>query len=232
MTDIRFTITDGTGAFTEDALAKRTREFEGALLTAQKGEERYRMSLGWHDVDEWAGEQWLTRYEQLAAKLRSEADALVVIGIGGSNQAARAVYEALGGKSPVEIIWAGNSISAHSITEVIRSLEGKKNIYIDCIAKNFETLEPGIGFRAMRDVLRSRYGKDYASHVICTFTEGTQAWDLAQKEGYELLPFPKDIGGRFTALSPIGLFPLCVAGIDIRAIAAGARHMMDRLLSE
>ncbi len=232
MEDIRFTITDGTGAFNEDALAKRTRTYEGALRTAQQGEERYRMSLGWHDVDEWAGEEWLSAYEKLAAKLKAEADALVVIGIGGSNQAARAVYEALGGKSPVEIIWAGNSISAHSITEVIGSLEGKKNIYIDCIAKNFETLEPGIGFRAMRDVLRSRYGKDYTSHVICTFTEDTPAWELAQKEGYELLPFPKDIGGRFTALSPIGLFPLCVAGIDIRAIAAGARHMMDRLLSE
>ncbi|MBR5099384.1 MAG: glucose-6-phosphate isomerase [Spirochaetales bacterium] len=232
MTDIRFTITDGTGTFKEESIAKRIKSNEGALVTAQKGEEHYRISLGWHDVDEWAGEKWLSRYEELSAKVRKDADALVVIGIGGSNQAARAVYEALGQKSSVEIIWAGNSISAHSINEVIKSLEGKNNIYIDCIAKNFETLEPGIGFRAMRDVLRSRYGNDYASHVICTFTEGTHAWKLAESKGYELLPFPADIGGRFTALSPIGLFPLCVAGIDIRAIAAGARHMRERLLSE
>ena len=232
MTDIRFSFTDESRTFSEESFRSAVRANVPALVTAQAGEDRYRISLGWHDVDEWAGEKWLSRYEELAAKVRKDADALVVIGIGGSNQAARAVYEALGGKSGVEIIWAGNSISAHSICEVIKSLETKKNIYIDCIAKNFETLEPGIGFRAMRDVLRERYGKDYASHVICTFTEGTVAWKMAEEKGYELLPFPTDIGGRFTALSPIGLFPLCVAGIDIRAIAAGARNMRQRLLSE
>ena len=232
MTDIRFSFTDESRTFSEESFRSAVRANIPTLVTAQAGEDRYRISLGWHDVDEWAGEKWLSRYEELAAKVRKDADALVVIGIGGSNQAARAVYEALGGKSGVEIIWAGNSISAHSICEVIKSLETKKNIYIDCIAKNFETLEPGIGFRAMRDVLRRRYGKDYASHVICTFTEGTVAWKMAEEKGYELLPFPTDIGGRFTALSPIGLFPLCVAGIDIRAIAAGARSMRQRLLSE
>ncbi|MBR6085784.1 MAG: glucose-6-phosphate isomerase [Spirochaetales bacterium] len=232
MTDIRFSFADESRTFSEEVFRSAFRENTPALVTAQKGEDRYRISLGWHDVEEWAGEKCLSRYEELAAKVRKDADALVVIGIGGSNQAARAVYEALGGKSGVEIIWAGNSISAHSICEVIKALEGKKNIYIDCIAKNFETLEPGIGFRAMRDILRQRYGKDYASHVICTFTEDTDAWKMAKEKGYELLPFPTDIGGRFTALSPIGLFPLCVAGIDIRAIAAGARHMRERLLSE
>lgn len=232
MTDICFSFTDESRTFSENSFRSAVRANASALATAQKGEDCYRISLGWHDVEEWAGEKWLSRYEELAAKVRKDADALVVIGIGGSNQAARAVYEALGGKSGVEIIWAGNSISAHSICEVIKALETKKNIYIDCIAKNFETLEPGIGFRAMRDVLRKRYGKDYASHVICTFTEGTVAWKMAQEKGYELLPFPTDIGGRFTALSPIGLFPLCVAGIDIRAIADGARHMRDRLMSE
>ncbi|MBQ4500309.1 MAG: hypothetical protein II962_00575, partial [Spirochaetales bacterium] len=232
MHNIRFSYTDDSNSFPDKAFREAVRANANALETAQKGEERYRMSLGWHNVDEWAGEKWLSRYESLAAKVRETADALVVIGIGGSNQAARAVYEALGCKSNVELIWAGNSISAHSICEVIKSLEDKKNIYIDCIAKNFETLEPGIGFRAMRDVLRKRYGKDYASHVICTFTEGTQAWKLAEEKGYEILPFPMNIGGRFTSLSPIGLFPLCVAGIDIRAIADGARHMRERLLSE
>lgn len=232
MKDIFFSCTDHSGAFSEETFRNTVNSNKEALYTAQKGEKRYSVSLGWHDVDEWAGEKWLSEYESLAAKVRKDADALVVIGIGGSNQAARAVYEALGCKSQVEIIWAGNSISAHSICDVIRSLENKKNIYIDCIAKNFETLEPGIGFRAMRDLLRARYGKDYASHVICTFTEGTHAWKLAEEKGYELLPFPADIGGRFTALSPVGLFPLCVAGIDIRAIAEGARHMRQRLLSE
>jgi len=231
MKDVRFSYTDESNSFSSMAFSEALKANLKALETAQKGEELHKMSLGWHNVDDWAGEKWLSEYESLAAKVRSDADAFVVIGIGGSNQAARAVYEAFGCKSDVELIWAGNSISANSVRAVIKALENKKNIYVDCIAKNFETLEPGIGFRAMRDVLRQRYGKGYASHIICTFTEGSNAWKMAQEKGYGLLPFPADIGGRFTALSPVGLFPLCVAGIDIRAIAQGARHMRDRLLS-
>ena len=131
MKDIFFSCTDQSGAFSEETFRNAVNSNKEALYTAQKGEKRYSVSLGWHDVDEWAGEKWLSEYESLAAKVRKDADALVVIGIGGSNQAARAVYEALGCKSQVEIIWAGNSISAHSICDVIRSLENKKNIYID-----------------------------------------------------------------------------------------------------
>ena len=101
MSDIRFSFTDESRTFSEESFRSAVRANVPALVTAQKGEDRYRISLGWHDVDEWAGEKWLSRYEELAAKVRKDADALVVIGIGGSNQAARAVYEALGGKSVI-----------------------------------------------------------------------------------------------------------------------------------
>lgn len=219
---VDFAYRDDSGLIRDEEFQKRTVSFLPLLKRVVEGDAKYSQSLGWHNVSEWAGDEWLTKYEALAEKVRKEADALVVIGIGGSNQAARAVYEALGGKSGTEIIWAGNTISADSIISVLKSLERKKNIYIDVIAKNFETLEPGIAFRVLRDFLRSRYGSDYSNHVIVTFTENTKSWKMAEEKGYTLLPFPEDIGGRYTALSPIGLFPLAVAGIDIRAIAAGA----------
>jgi len=232
MQELGFRIVDNSGVFLENEVSNQALLKVNALKKAQAGEERYGISLGWHDVSEWAGLDCLRVYQELADDIRKDADALVVIGIGGSNQAARAVYDAIGCKSNVELIWAGNTISAHSMNEVIKSLESKKNVYINCIAKNFETLEPGIGFRAMRTFLRGRYGEDYSRRVICTFTEGSYAWDLAKQNCYRLLPFPKDIGGRFTALSPVGLFPLAVAGMDIKALAAGAEHMRERLLTE
>ena len=230
MSDIKFSFVDEIGVFS--SFEERVEKNLPMLETAIKGEERYKSSLGWHKVSKWAGEEWLEKYEALAAKVQNEADCLVVIGIGGSNQAARAVYEGLSGKSNVEIIWAGNTISPDSLSKVLSSLENKKNIWVDCIAKNFETLEPGIAFRVIRDVLRERYKEDYASHVIVTFTEDTKSWKMAQEKGYNLLPFPSDIGGRYTALSPIGLFPLAVAGLDIRAMARGAEDMEKKLKSD
>lgn len=232
MASIDFRYIDNSGVFSDETFSSQVEKNLQHLKTAQKGEERYAVSLGWHNVNEWAGEAWLDKYETLASEIREEADALVVIGIGGSNQAARAVYEALGRKNNVEIIWAGNSISAYSINEVLASLEEKKNVYVDCIAKNFETLEPGIAFRVMREFLRKRYGDSYSDHVIVTFTENTHSWRMAEEKGYRILPFPMNIGGRFTALSPICLFPLAVAGFDIRKMAEGAEEMERTLKSD
>ena len=215
----------------EEEIAAAVRTNAPVLEAVKTGEPQYRESLGWLDVDTWAGDDWLERYESLARTIREEATALVVVGIGGSNQAARAVVDAIGEKDGLKIVWAGNSISAHSIRQALAELEGE-SVYVNIIAKNFETLEPGIGFRAMRAYLRERYGEDYGHRVICTGTEGSHLEELYKKHGFRFLPFPREIGGRFTALSPIGLLPMAAAGMDIRAMAAGARRMRERLCGE
>ena len=66
----------------------------------------------------------------------------MIIGVGGSNNAARSVIKALQTDRKVEIVYAGNTLSPHALNKMLESLEGK-SVYIDCIAKNFETLEPG-----------------------------------------------------------------------------------------
>ena len=231
MEELTFSLSDGTGKLPEREITAAVAESAWALDTVKAGEEAYRDSTGWMNVDDWAGESWLDRYEALAQQVRREADVLVVIGIGGSNQAARAVVDAIGEKGGTKIVWAGNSISAYEMNAVLDSIRGMR-VSINVIAKNFETLEPGIGFRALRAFLKEQYGGDYARHVICTGTEGSHLHALCKEHGYTFLPFPDEIGGRYTAMSPIGLFPMAVAGMDIRAMAQGARHMRQRLYSE
>lgn len=196
------------------------------LEKVQAGHAEFAGSLGWHRVAEWAGEAWLARCEALAARVRADADAFVVVGIGGSNQAARAVVEALaGGGDGPEILWAGNSLSPHSLNGVLRALRGKKSVYIDVIAKNFETLEPGAAFRALRAFLKETYGAGWQARVIATGTRGSHFEAISRANGFTFLPFPEDVGGRFTALTPVGLLPMAVAGLDIRALARGAGGM-------
>lgn len=231
MEELTFSLSDGTGKLPEREITAAVAENAWVLDTVKAGEEAYRDSTGWMNVDDWAGESWLDRYEALAQQVRREADALVVIGIGGSNQAARAVVDAIGEKGGTKIVWAGNSISAYEMNAVLDSIRGMR-VSINVIAKNFETLEPGIGFRALRAFLKEQYGGDYARHVICTGTEGSHLHELCKEHGYTFLPFPDEIGGRYTAMSPVGLFPMAVAGMDIRAMAQGAQHMCQRLYSE
>lgn len=198
------------------------------LERAQQGEACYQDSLGWLHVDTCADEAHLKRIEETAAALREKSDCFVLIGVGGSNNAARSVIEALRTKDNPEILYAGKTLSANAMNRMLKSLEGK-NFTIDCIAKNFETLEPGASFRVLRKALYERYGRDYAGRVLATGTEGSSLEKFCRREGYSFLDFPKEVGGRYSAMTNVGLLPMAVAGIDIRALVQGARDMEEIL---
>ena len=163
--------------------------------------------------------------EWLGTIVRNHADVLAVIGVGGSNRAARAVYEALGSKSGIEIEWVGLNYSAKEMNALLERLKYKE-VYVNVIAKNFKTLEPGLWFRVLRNWLREEYGEEeYSSHIICTGTPGSDLQKLSEDNDYYFLDFPTDTCGRYSAFTPVALFPLAVAGLDIRKMITGAKVM-------
>lgn len=165
-----------------------------------------------------------------AAEIREKADAFVLVGVGGSNQAARAVIKALQQDGTPEIVYAGNTLSAPALQKVLRHLDSKREICINVIAKNFETLEPGSHFRVLRDYLRRRYpDEDIAPRVVLTGTYGSRLEEIAKENGYTFLEFPVPVGGRYSVLTPVGLFPMAVAGIDIPKLLSGALRMKELL---
>ena len=222
---LNITIKDQKNLVTPEELADAMKAAGPVLVRAQAGEEKYADSQGWLDLEKWAGEDTLTRIEEIATEVRANSDAFVLIGVGGSNNAARSVIKALADGSGVEIIYAGNTLSAHALNKMLKSLEGK-DYTIDCIAKNFETLEPGSSFRILREAMAKKYSpEEAAQRTICTGTFGSSLEKLCQEEGYTFVPFPTDIGGRYSAFSYVGLLPMAVAGIDIRALVQGGKDM-------
>ncbi len=213
-----------------DEFAEICRDNTEILTKAQAGEEKYADSLGWLDVQEWAGDKALDALETIAAKIRREAQAFVLIGVGGSNNAARSVIEAIQQPGTPEIIYAGNTLSANALNRMLKKLEGK-DFWIDCIAKNFETLEPGSSFRILRKALKEKYGDKANEHVIATGTRGSLLDQLCRENGYMFIDFPLNVGGRYTAMTNVGLLPMAVAGIDIRAAAKGAADMQEYVRS-
>lgn len=201
------------------------------LEEAMAGEEKYADSQGWLDTEEWASERYLDHIERIAATIRAKADAFVLIGVGGSNNAARSVIEALQSEGTPEIIYAGNTLSPHALNKMLKKLEGK-SVYINCIAKNFETLEPGSSFRILRKYLYEKYGEQAHERIIATGTRGSSLDLLCQAHGYTFLDFPLNVGGRYTAMTNVGLLPMAVAGIDIRSLVKGANEMQVRLHQE
>ena len=227
---LELTVKDQQELVSEETLRQAMQCHADVLRRAQAGEAEYSDSQGWLDVNEWASDEILTHIEQIAADVRAHCDAFVVIGVGGSNNAARSVIEALAQQScDTQIIYAGNTLSPHALNQMLKSLEGK-DYAIDCIAKNFETLEPGSSFRILRKAMAAKYSPEEAARrIICTGTYGSSLEDLCKAEGYTFVPFPTNIGGRYTAMSYVGLLPMAVAGIDIRALVRGAAEMQKQL---
>ena len=230
MGDITLTFAGGRTGLTEEVLDQRVQAAAPLLAEVLAGEEQYQDNLGWFSVDEAAGPERVDFLLEQAARVRADADAFVVIGIGGSNQAARAVVKALRPEDGPAILWAGNTISACETARLLKELDGYRSVYIDCIAKNFETLEPGISFRVLRHYLEQRYGQaEAAKRIFATGTPGSTLHQLCIDNGYTFLTFPERIGGRYSVGSDVGLFPMAVAGVDVKALVQGMRDMREEL---
>ncbi|MFH0801796.1 MAG: glucose-6-phosphate isomerase [bacterium] len=179
--------------------------------------------LGWLDLPV-KGISALGAIEEEAARIRAEAEALVVIGIGGSYLGARAVIEALSepGRSPI-IYYAGHNLSAEHLGKIREQIKSKR-VFLNVISKSGTTTEPGIAFRILREEMEKTYGKDLASRRIIATTDASKGAlrVLAEKEGYRTFVIPDDVGGRFSVLTPVGLLPIAVAGISIKSLLEGA----------
>ena len=182
--------------------------------------------LGWADWPVNYDREELARMLADAKYVRENFDILVVCGIGGSYLGARAALEALNGlksDDKMEIIFMGQTFSPNYVAQVMKYLKGKK-FAINVISKSGTTTETSISFRLLKELLESQISKEKARKAIYATTDKEKGAlkTLCNKEGYSTYVLPSDIGGRFSVLTAVGLFPLAVAGIDIQAMLDGA----------
>lgn len=198
--------------------------------------------LGWLDLPVDYDKEEFARIQKAAAKIQSDSEVLVVIGIGGSYLGARAAIEFLRHgfynnvskevrKTP-EIYYAGNSISG-SYLQGLLDVVGDRDFSVNIISKSGTTTEPAIAFRIFKEFLEKKYGKEEASKRIYATTDSSKGAlrKLADEEGYETFIIPDDVGGRFSVLTPVGLLPIACAGLDIDAMMQGAADACEEFKS-
>ena len=189
--------------------------------------------LGWIDLPINYDKEEFARIKQAAAKIQSDSEVLVVIGIGGSYLGARAAIEFLRHsfynivdksvrKTP-EIYFVGNSISSTYIKHLVDVI-GDRDFSINMISKSGTTTEPAIAFRVFKEMAEKKYGKEGAAKRIYATTDKARGSlkNLANEEGYESFVVPDDVGGRFSVLTAVGLLPIAVSGADIDKLMEGA----------
>lgn len=212
-------------------------DFAGSLPLLKAADENLKSGnglgkdfLGWINLPADYDKEEFARIKKAAAKIRSDSDILIVIGIGGSYLGARAAIEFLRGpfhnqldKNSPEIYFAGNSISGSYLSDILKLCEGK-DVSLNIISKSGTTTEPAVAFRVLSKMLTEKYGeKGAAERIYCTTDrqKGTLK-QLADEKGYEAFVVPDDVGGRFSVLTAVGLLPIAVSGADIDALMKGA----------
>ena len=198
--------------------------------------------LGWIDLPVNYDKEEFARIKKAAAKIQSDSEVLLVIGIGGSYLGARAAIEFLRHsfynvvskevrKTP-EIYFVGNSISSTYIRHLM-DVVGDRDFSINMISKSGTTTEPAIAFRVFKEMMEKKYGKAEAAKRIYATTDKARGSlkNLATEEGYETFVVPDDVGGRFSVLTAVGLLPIAVSGADIDKLMEGAQAGREAALN-
>lgn len=167
--------------------------------------------------------------------------ALVVIGIGGSNLGTLAIHQALSGmwanETPGALkVYYADTIAPDYTTQlravIERELAAGNTVVLNVVSKSGATTETVINFELLLDLLKKYRPHDYAQYVVVTTDEGSKLWNLAEREKFTCLAIPKLVGGRYSVLSAVGLFPLGMLGVDIASLRAGARDMLTKCLQD
>ena len=198
--------------------------------------------LGWLDYPTSYDKIEFDKMKTCADHIQKTSDILLVIGIGGSYLGARAAIELLthsfqneltkGRRKVPKILFVGHHMSSTYMTDLFDVLHDQE-FSINVISKSGTTTEPAIAFRIFKKLLINKYGeKEARKRIFVTTDKHSGALkQLANKEQYETFVIPKDIGGRYSVLTAVGLLPIAVSGIPIDEMMQGAKLAMDELSS-
>jgi glucose-6-phosphate isomerase len=177
----------------------------------------------------------------LARDLADRFENLLVLGIGGSSLGGRAIVSALAHpfhnllsrerRGAMRVFFPDNSDPA-TFEALLATLDLEETCFAT-ITKSGGTAETMAQHLALRERCIARFGEDgYRTRCVLVTDPAKGALRaIADAERLRTLPVPANIGGRFSALSAVGLLPAAAAGADVTALLAGAAAMEARCRS-
>ncbi|MBQ6623284.1 MAG: glucose-6-phosphate isomerase [Mogibacterium sp.] len=180
---------------------------------------------GWVNWPSEIPQEWMSKMETVAADIRSKCERLIVIGIGGSYLGTAAIVDALGGSKEgcPEIVYAGNNMSGYYHAG-LKDIVDNYDTCLCVVSKSGGTMESRLAFSILKDWMYEKYGREETAKRIVAITDPAKGIlrEETDSEGYVNFEIPGNIGGRYSAFTPGIMFPLAVAGVDIKKLLAGA----------
>lgn len=180
---------------------------------------------GWKDLPNNIDDKFIAELSKLGKEVRKTSDCIISIGIGGSYLGIRSTIEFLRNEAKIPVYYAGHNIGVDYHYELLQLIKNKKPTVV-VLSKSGTTTEPAIAFRIIKKALEKKFSaREIKKRIICVTDEKKGALrQVADKEGYRSYVIPDNVGGRYSILTPVGLVPLALAGIDIKSLVEGARQ--------
>lgn len=190
--------------------------------------------------------QLLNKFQELKPDLEkidnysSGMDTVVVIGIGGSDLGARAIFKALKhhfynqlaeAHSKRKLYFTGDTTDPDELSNLSDVLNLSKTLFL-AVSKSGNTIEQASAFIYFRDLIRQMLGKgsELNHFVFLTDPESGTLHELSKEFGYKTIDIPSDVGGRFSVLSSVGMIPAHLIGLKVEEFLNGAADL-DKELS-
>lgn len=175
---------------------------------------------------------------KLAASCEGRFENLVVLGIGGSALGTIALKSALchplhnmldtKGRKGRPRLFVLDNIDADAISAVVDYIEPESTL-VNVVTKSGGTAETMAQLVIFHELMTRRLGKKASEHFVATTDPAKgELRKMAGDLGWQTLPVPPNVGGRFSVLSAVGLFPAAMLGINIRQLLSGAAYMDRR----
>ncbi len=175
----------------------------------------------------------------VSKKVTSALKYIFVVGIGGSNLGTKAVYDAiysmedmLPSKRPKMIFVDTNNTKLLAVytKKIIPKIKKAEQMLLITISKSGGTIETLANTEILLDALKVKI-PDIKKRVVVITDEGSDYWNVAKKNRMAHLAIPKNVGGRYSVLSAVGLFPLAALGLDIKDFLRGAQDIRPYCLN-
>ncbi len=204
-----------------DSVIPLLKEAHSKLLMKRDSKEVGFIDLPFEPVEE---------IRKLAEEKRKHTDTLVLVGIGGSSLGAECLIHAL---DKAENFYVLDNVDPYKVASVLDRIDPQRTCF-NVVSKSGGTTETIVNFMAVLEVLKRSMLWDEAKRniVITTDPEKGILREIAQREGIASLPVPSNVGGRFSVLSPVGLFPAAYMGVDLDALLMGAKKAVDWCMCE
>ncbi len=228
----------GKEGFSDKNLADLGGDLTKAFNAVEQGKGKGMM--GWADLP-YNQDEIVEDILETAKDIRKNYEYFVVLGIGGSALGPIAAFQAIchlhyndlpkrkrkGPKFYVE-----DNVDPERMLALLDVIEVEKTMF-NVITKSGSTSETMTQYLIINDILRSKLGDKAKDHIIATTSKSAgNLIKIAVKENYKTFYIPDGVGGRFSELCPVGLLPAAVVGIDIKAMLAGAKFMMEQCDSD